>query len=151
MTKAKIYTRTGDQGTTSLIGGKRVSKASARLEAYGTIDELNSHMGLLASMVTDDAIRKSIEACQCDLFKIGGILATAPGVSWDGLAMDEALLKELEQKINALVIENEKLKAKIPNIKDRGNVNQDNIKILKRIDALEKYLWKNGVNPNTIK
>ncbi|MCQ2776732.1 MAG: DivIVA domain-containing protein [Bacilli bacterium] len=59
--------------------------------------------------------------------------------------------KELEQKINALVIENEKLKAKIPNIKDRGNVNQDNIKILKRIDALEKYLWKNGVNPNTIK
>ena len=49
MSKAKIYTRTGDEGQTSLIGGKRVSKCSLRLEAYGAVDELNSTLGLLIS------------------------------------------------------------------------------------------------------
>ena len=51
----KIYTRTGDAGTTSLVGGKRVSKADERLEAYGTVDEFNSHLGLLAAIPDMDA------------------------------------------------------------------------------------------------
>ncbi len=51
----KIYTRTGDTGTTSLVGGKRVSKASERLESYGTVDELNSWLGLLAADAQTDA------------------------------------------------------------------------------------------------
>ena len=49
----KVYTRTGDQGQTSIVGGFRVSKASERLEAYGTVDELSSHLGLLAAMLSE--------------------------------------------------------------------------------------------------
>ena len=49
----KVYTRTGDKGQTSIVGGFRVSKASERLEAYGTVDELSSHLGLLASMLAE--------------------------------------------------------------------------------------------------
>ena len=51
----KVYTRTGDKGLTSLVGGQRVSKASARLEAYGTVDELSSQLGLLASLLPADS------------------------------------------------------------------------------------------------
>ena len=54
----KIYTRTGDDGTTGLIGGSRVKKHNIRLEAYGTIDELNSYIGLIRSMQTDLATDK---------------------------------------------------------------------------------------------
>ena len=49
----KIYTKTGDAGTTSLVGGKRVDKACARLESYGTVDELNAQVGLLLTYVRD--------------------------------------------------------------------------------------------------
>ena len=51
----KVYTRGGDKGKTSLVGGQRVSKASTRLEAYGTVDELSAHLGLLAAMLPDDS------------------------------------------------------------------------------------------------
>ncbi len=75
----KIYTCTGDKGTTSLLGGKRISKADPRLEAYGTIDELNSFIGLMASAISgnnniEDA--ENIRWIQGKLFNIGGILAT---------------------------------------------------------------------------
>ena len=49
----KVYTRTGDKGTTSLVGGVRIKKSSARLEAYGTVDELSAHLGLLAAMLPE--------------------------------------------------------------------------------------------------
>lgn len=76
MKKSKIYTRTGDKGTTSLVGGIRIPKNDARLEAYGTIDELNAFLGELATCLTDTADREHICTIQCRLFTIGSYLAT---------------------------------------------------------------------------
>lgn len=75
MKKSKIYTRGGDAGTTSLIGGDRVKKCSLRLEAYGTIDELNSHIGLLATMLPLLEIDFPAADLQSRLFDIGTHLA----------------------------------------------------------------------------
>lgn len=86
----KVYTRTGDKGTTSLVGGIRIGKADIRLEAYGTVDELNSHLGLLAAHLSagdknlpdsdknlpDSDDRRTIEQIQSILFNIGTHLAT---------------------------------------------------------------------------
>ena len=72
----KIYTKTGDQGTTSLIGGSRVAKNSVRLEAYGTIDELNSHIGMIRSFAIGESIVGELIAIQAHLFELGGNLAT---------------------------------------------------------------------------
>ena len=72
----KIYTKTGDKGTTSLVGGTRVSKGCARLESYGTIDELNAHIGLLLTYCTTKADRDFLLRIQADMFTIGGYLAT---------------------------------------------------------------------------
>lgn len=74
---SKIYTRTGDKGTTSLVGGKRVSKTDPRLDAYGTIDELNSFIGLMLSVMDHKAeTEENIRWIQQKLFNIGGCLAT---------------------------------------------------------------------------
>ena len=73
---AKIYTKTGDGGMTSLVGGKRVRKDCARLEAYGTVDELNSHLGLLLASLTDEMAKNSVVECQSVLFSVGAVLAT---------------------------------------------------------------------------
>lgn len=74
---SKIYTRTGDKGTTSLVGGKRVSKTDPRLDAYGTIDELNSFIGLMLSIMDNKAeSAENIRWIQQKLFNIGGCLAT---------------------------------------------------------------------------
>lgn len=72
----KIYTKTGDQGMTSLVGGKRVSKTDVRLESYGTIDELNSFVGLLLTEVEDAADREFLLRIQSNLFVVGSFLAT---------------------------------------------------------------------------
>ncbi len=74
--KSNIYTKTGDNGTTSLVGGVRVSKTDARLEAYGTIDELNSHIGLLRSLVDDEVFSHQLSDIQHILFVVGSYLAT---------------------------------------------------------------------------
>ena len=72
-----IYTRTGDGGQTSLVGGTRVPKTHARLEAYGTIDELSSFLGLLISFMPDDDIdRQLLMMVQHKLFNVGSYLAT---------------------------------------------------------------------------
>lgn len=73
MKKSKIYTRGGDAGTTSLIGGDRVKKCSLRLEAYGTIDELSAHLGLLLAMM--DSGERYIPWLQSRLFDVGTHLA----------------------------------------------------------------------------
>ena len=72
----KIYTRTGDQGQTGLFGGGRVHKDHPRVEAYGTVDELNAHLGWAASVVSDAELKERLERLQGDLFVIGSILAT---------------------------------------------------------------------------
>lgn len=78
MKKCNVYTRTGDHGQTSLVGGKRVSKASLRLESYGSVDELNSQIGLLLTYLTEPVDRECLIKIQCKLFSIGNILATDP-------------------------------------------------------------------------
>ena len=73
----KIYTKTGDKGTTSLADGQRVSKCCERLEAYGTVDELNSHLGVLMTYCTEESDRNFLTEIQRALFVIGGSLAGA--------------------------------------------------------------------------
>lgn len=70
----KIYTRTGDAGTTALVGGIRIAKDSVRLESYGTVDELSSHLGLLASIAPDSS--DELERIQMMLFTVCSYLAT---------------------------------------------------------------------------
>ena len=85
--KSNVYTRTGDAGQTSLIGGTRVSKTDLRLEAYGTVDELNAQLGLLHTYLADPTADESVVATravdaalllrvQSDLFSVGASLAT---------------------------------------------------------------------------
>ncbi|HEX9957633.1 MAG TPA: cob(I)yrinic acid a,c-diamide adenosyltransferase [Fibrella sp.] len=74
----KIYTRTGDTGQTSLIGGRRVSKADLRIDTYGTVDELNSWIGLLRDQPVNTNRRPLLKEVQDRLFTIGAELATDP-------------------------------------------------------------------------
>lgn len=98
----KVYTRTGDAGTTSLVGGTRVSKASLRLEAYGTADELNSHIGLLLAMdgVPEEA-RRTLHIVQNKLFNLGSELATEPESKWQPQGIAQADVDAIEQAIDA--------------------------------------------------
>lgn len=74
----KIYTRTGDAGDTGLFGGGRVSKDHHRVAAYGTVDELNAHVGWAVATVRDEDIQGHLEVVQHDLFAIGAYLASSP-------------------------------------------------------------------------
>ena len=77
MEKSKLYTRSGDKGTTSLVGGQRVRKDSLRLDAYGTIDELSSNIGVvLSDPECDPKAREQLIQVQNELFNIGSYLAT---------------------------------------------------------------------------
>lgn len=75
----KIYTKRGDQGETALFGGGRVPKSHPRVTAYGTVDELNSAVGLALVQITDTEVRARLALVQHDLFTIGASLATPPG------------------------------------------------------------------------
>lgn len=99
----KIYTKTGDEGMTSLFGGKRLSKAALRIDAYGTIDELNSWIGLLRDHDVNAKRKEILLAVQDRLFTIGSMLATEPGnskVRIPTLQDDDILL--LEEHIDAM-------------------------------------------------
>ncbi len=89
MKKSNVYTRTGDDGTTGLVGGTRVCKAGVKLESYGTVDELNSHLGLLLTYLTDPQDREEVLRCQSNLFGIGAILATEPEHQKEGFPAAE--------------------------------------------------------------
>lgn len=74
----KIYTKTGDKGGTSLIGGARVPKSHIRIESYGTVDELNSYLGMINDMVQNTTITEWLREVQDRLFTLGAVLATNP-------------------------------------------------------------------------
>ena len=74
----KIYTKTGDLGKTSLIGGTKVLKSDPRIDSYGTVDELNSYIGLVADYCTDDHAKNILKEIQDRLFTIGSELACDP-------------------------------------------------------------------------
>ena len=75
---SKIYTKTGDKGTTSLIGGTKVSKSHRRIEAYGTVDELNSFIGLCRDYLKTESVPHVLQEVQDRLFTIGSALACDP-------------------------------------------------------------------------
>lgn len=76
MKKSAVYTKTGDKGTTSLVGGTRISKTDVRLESYGTVDELNANLGLLITYLVDELDREFVLKIQHKLFSVGSYLAT---------------------------------------------------------------------------
>ena len=98
----KIYTRTGDDGTTGLIGGDRVRKSDARIECYGTVDELNASLGL-AAVLAESPLRDRLHMIQNDLFVIGAQLATPEGEPKSRYipAMDEQMIARLEMEIDS--------------------------------------------------
>ena len=99
----KIYTRTGDKGSTSLLGGKRVSKSDTRIAAYGDVDELNSYLGLLADHKENENRNLFLKAIQEQLFIVGSILATEPGKSFDYIPeITEVQIKDIEDQIDLM-------------------------------------------------
>lgn len=101
MKKATIYTTTGDNGTTLLLGGERVDKDDARVEAYGTVDELSACIGLLQSlMVADDPQQCFLSKVQTTLFVIAAALADSGQCT--ALLVDNATLAALEQEIDCM-------------------------------------------------
>ncbi len=96
----KIYTRTGDGGTTGLFGGERVPKHTTRVSAYGDVDELNALLGVVCTYVEDAALLASIERVQRQLFVLGSDLAT-PGESDYIPRVPPTYAVELEQEIDA--------------------------------------------------
>jgi cob(I)alamin adenosyltransferase len=99
----KIYTKSGDQGTTSLLGGRRVLKSNLRIESYGTVDELNSYIGLLRDQEVNTSREGVLKEIQDRLFTIGATLATEPGkenVKRPDLLEEDLSL--LEQEIDSM-------------------------------------------------
>lgn len=87
----KIYTKTGDKGTTALFGGTRVPKHHIRIESYGTVDELNSHIGLIRDQDISENHKQLLSHIQDRLFTLGAILATDP---------EKAVLKSGKERLN---------------------------------------------------
>lgn len=101
--KSALYTRTGDQGTTSLVGGERVKKNSVRLEAYGTIDELSSSLGTIAAdAACVEEVKGVVTEVQNELFNIGSYLATDSGNSQKCDSLTNVKIENLEKAIDAL-------------------------------------------------
>lgn len=99
----KIYTKTGDTGSTSLFGGRRVSKSDLRIETYGTVDELNSHIGLLRDQQVNEIRKNILVEIQDRLFTMGSMLATEPGNTKVKIpVLAEADIQQLEKEIDAM-------------------------------------------------
>jgi cob(I)alamin adenosyltransferase len=93
----KIYTKTGDAGQTGLFGGPRVSKDHARIEAFGTVDELNSHLGLVRTLPAARDFDPLLRRIQCELFDLGAQLAT-PGIGDERITTDH--VRHIESAID---------------------------------------------------
>ena len=101
----KVYTKTGDKGETSIIGGIRVKKSCERLEAYGTVDELSSHLGLLASMLPDGEDKDLIIRIQNNLFSVCSNLATDQSQTplYDSAKLPDGEIEVLEQEVDKIM------------------------------------------------
>jgi len=97
----KVYTKTGDKGSTLLVGGQKVSKASARVESYGDIDELNSVLGIVIKETEDREIIEILTEIQNDLFIMGGDLASTKDIELP--RVDKAMVEKLENIIDKSV------------------------------------------------
>jgi cob(I)alamin adenosyltransferase len=106
----RIYTRTGDTGETGLIGGQRVPKDDVRVEAYGTLDELNAALGLCRSLLEADDLTQLLEHIQRQLFSIGAELASPPERAGQFASVGEAEVQALEAAIDQLETELEPLR-----------------------------------------
>jgi cob(I)alamin adenosyltransferase len=108
----KIYTKTGDKGDTGLFGGGRVAKYSIRIEAYGTVDELNSFIGLACTEIKDEGIKSLLKKIQNELFTVGSNLASVadnksknniiPEVTGDFIKGAENEIDNYEKKLEPL-------------------------------------------------
>ena len=96
----KVYTKTGDQGTTALFGGTRVPKHHIRIDSYGTVDELNSHIGLIRDQDINPHYKDVLIDIQDKLFTVGAILATDP---------EKAILKSGKERLNIPKISDENI------------------------------------------
>lgn len=101
----RVYTRTGDKGETSIVGGIRMKKSSERLEAYGTVDELSSHLGLLASMLAEGAEMSMILRIQNNLFNVCTNLATDQSQTplYDSAKLADGETELLEQEVDRIM------------------------------------------------
>ena len=102
----KVYTRTGDKGMTSLVGGIRIKKTDVRLEAYGTVDELSAQLGLLAAMLPEaDDDRRDIIRIQNNLFNVCSHLATDQSKTplYPSAHLAEGEVEYLEQRVDAIM------------------------------------------------
>lgn len=104
----KVYTKTGDKGLTSLVGGERVSKASLRVDSYGDVDELNAVLGIIRSEGVDDEINSLIVKIQNDLFIMGADLASPPDIEVPRVSTES--VQELENWIDKFLEELDPLK-----------------------------------------
>lgn len=109
----KIYTKTGDKGTTSLIGGTKVPKSHLRIESYGTIDELNSYLGLCRDLIEDKSVNVVLLEAQDRLFTIGSSLACDPVKEPKMLIPDlkESDIELLEKEIDRMDAELEPMRS----------------------------------------
>lgn len=98
---ARIYTRAGDDGTTGLIGGKRVSKDTPRIEACGSVDELNAMIGVVRSHALPERVDKALQRVQEDLFAIGASLAAPEDAGRSNWEIRDADVSALEKEIDA--------------------------------------------------
>ena len=108
----KIYTKTGDQGKTSLIGGSRVDKSHTRIEAYGTVDELNAHIGLLSDLKVNRSRQEFLRKIQNNLFNIGSYLAL------EDQKVDIKLGKISEKEVEDLEQQIDKMNENLPKMKN---------------------------------
>jgi cob(I)alamin adenosyltransferase len=101
----KVYTRTGDQGETSLVGGVRIKKSNIRLEAYGTVDELSAHLGMLVAMMKNGEEREFVIRVQNNLFNVCTHLATDQSQTplYPSAHLADGEIAALEQRIDNLM------------------------------------------------
>ena len=149
----KIYTKTGDKATTALFTGKRVPKHHIRIESYGTLDELNSHLGLLRDQKIDANSKKVLALIQNKLFTLGSILATEPSKD-QRLKIPRILAEDIEILENEIDIMNKSLPEMTHFILPGGHTTVSYCHVARtvcrRAERMISYLHENEPVPETV-